>query len=387
MIVAIEPQLLTNPADSIHAPTNGPVFSSNSVDLHSGTFDGLDFMSYNTDFVSPGLAYQDMMTWAEFPMEIDSYISSTDLSRIPIVDTSDHADSASGSDVTGDSVFSSKPPHTRNSSIGSAARPDVQTTTPKQKTRSPSTDSSSPDFEAVLVSESAWPFVRCNPVIFSGACPRTAILHLESLEQIAKHEDAWKSLEVPMNRFDIGDQGFSVQPLTSGTRDKILAITQSFLHRAMEKHGGGANSSFGAQGIQNSRGFNFLVLPPSDVLQFFLRNYVHSLASYYSLVPSGSLDPNEMMLNNQASTLLVLLMIAQGATATPTKEARCLTAGLIETCRISLFDIIERDIELCADPVVLRCALLFTILGAWSGDKWHSDIIMGQRCMYMAVSI
>jgi hypothetical protein len=92
------------------------------------------------------------------------------------------------------------------------------------------------------------------------------------------------------------------------------------------------------------------------------------------------------MLNNQASTLLVLLMIAQGATATPTAEARCLTAGLIETCRISLFDIIERDVELSADPVVLRCALLFTILGAWSGDKWHSDIVMGQRCMYLSVS-
>ncbi|PBP16624.1 transcription factor Cmr1 [Diplocarpon rosae] len=68
-----------------------------------------------------------------------------------------------------------------------------------------------------------------------------------------------------------------------------------------------------------------------------------------------------------------------------TSEARCLTAGLTETCRISLFNIIEKDVELSADPVVLRCALLFTILGAWSGDAWHMKMAMGQRGMYLSM--
>ncbi|KAL2171334.1 hypothetical protein VTG60DRAFT_3221 [Thermothelomyces hinnuleus] len=86
-----------------------------------------------------------------------------------------------------------------------------------------------------------------------------------------------------------------------------------------------------------------------------------------------------------ASTLLVLLMIAQGAAAMPLQEARYLSAGLTETCRISLFDIVEKDVGLSADPTTLRCALLFLVLGAWSGDKWLMDIAMGQRGMYMSM--
>lgn len=69
---------------------------------------------------------------------------------------------------------------------------------------------------------------------------------------------------------------------------------------------------------------------------------MRSLSFFYSLVSTGCVDPNEMISNNKASTLLVLLMIAQGASAVPTAEARALSAGLVETCRISLFDIIEK---------------------------------------------
>jgi len=117
------------------------------------------------------------------------------------------------------------------------------------------------------------------------------------------------------------------------------------------------------------------------------------------------LKPNELMQlsNGKASSLLLLLMVAQGAMATPTVEARYLTSGLTEACRLSLFDIIEKDIVLSSDPIVLRCALLFTTLAAWSGDKWHMDvgdflaawrgrasltiqIAMGQPGMYIAVS-
>ncbi len=128
-------------------------------------------------------------------------------------------------------------------------------------------------------------------------------------------------------------------------------------------------------GHSNTSGFGFLVLPPSKVLEHFLKDYTCSLSSYYSLAASEIIDVNDLMHDNQASALLVLLMIAQGAIATATDEARFLSAGLTETCRISLFDIIEKDIELCADPVVLQCALLFTILGAWGGDKWHVSLI------------
>jgi hypothetical protein len=174
----------------------------------------------------------------------------------------------------------------------------------------------------------------------------------------------------------------SVVPLNDLTRDTLLAITQKYLQKALEIHG----SSAGKDGYSG-----FVVLPPGEIIRYFLSSYVRSLSVYYPLVVGGCVDPNDMLAdcrpsNCRPSTLLLLLMIAQGAAAMPVAEARYLSTGLTETCRISLFDIIEKNVELSADPVALRCALLFTLLGAWSGDKWLMDIAMGQRGMYMAVS-
>ncbi|KAH6649725.1 hypothetical protein F5144DRAFT_479557 [Chaetomium tenue] len=243
-----------------------------------------------------------------------------------------------------------------------------------------------PEFEVVLVAEGAWNFARCNPPTFTGSCPRTAIVHLECLEQKSKQEGTWSALEKHMEQFDwdVPDLA-SVVPLTSRTRDKMLAITQSFLHKALDIHRGG-HAGYSKHGYSRAGDCNFIVLPPSKILECFLRSYVRSLSVYYPLVAAGCVDPNEMLQNNQASTLLVLLMIAQGAATMPIPEARHLSAGLTETCRISLFDIVEKDVELSADPTALRCALLFIVLGAWSGDKWLMDIAMGQRGMYMSVS-
>jgi hypothetical protein len=241
-------------------------------------------------------------------------------------------------------------------------------------------DVMTPEGEIAIAAEAAWPLARCNPQIFSGSCPRTAVMHLEALEEHSKHE-TWTRLahKIAGAEATFSDQ-ISVVPLNASTRDRILAITQSFLHRALETHSGrmkGWAETSSAEG-----GFNFLVLPPSNVLEYFLRNSLRNLGLYYMLVQGGILDPNHLMPNTQRSTLLLLLMIAHGAIA----EARVLTAGLIEACRISLFHVIEKDVELSADPTILRCALLFIILGAWSGDAWHMNIAMGQRAMYLAVS-
>ncbi|OAA61850.1 transcription factor cmr1 [Niveomyces insectorum RCEF 264] len=263
-------------------------------------------------------------------------------------------------------------------------------------------ESAIPEFEVVLASEAAWPLARCTPPIFSGSCPRTAIVHLECLEQKSKQEGTWNALEQYLESHQpAATDAPQVVPLHPRSRDKMLAITQSFLHKALDVHRAGlsptsGNSYGGASGGSGVGGgggsaaspgadFKFLVLPPSRILEYFLRTYVQSLSIYYPLVVGGIVDPNEMLDNSQASTLLVLLMIAQGAAMVPMAEARYLSAGLTETCRISLFDIIEKNVELSADPTALRCALLFTLLGAWGGDKWHMDIAMGQRSMYLAM--
>ncbi|RYP17373.1 hypothetical protein DL765_004573 [Monosporascus sp. GIB2] len=250
-------------------------------------------------------------------------------------------------------------------------------------------------FEAVIAAEAAWPLARCNPPIYSGTCPRTAIIHLEALEQRSRHDGTWSALEKHLQQVDRDAADFpSVVPIYPGTRDQLLVIAQTFLQKALEIHRGGVNGR--NKGNISPPQPRFVVLPPSHILEYFLRSYIRNLSFFYSLVSTGCVDPNEMVSrgcadstetiqNNIASTLLVLLMIAQGASAVPTAEASALSAGLIETCRISLFDIIEKDIEMCADPVILRCALLFTLLGAWSGDKWLMDIAMGQRGMYLSM--
>ena len=236
-----------------------------------------------------------------------------------------------------------------------------------------------PELDAGIASEAAWPLARCNPLVPSGACPRTAVMHLETLEAYSKHE-TWARFAHNIAANDVTYKNdVSVVPLNTSTRDRMLAITQSFLHRALETHRGGMKG-FTRAGPEG--GFNFLVLPPSNVLEYFLRNSVRNTGLYHLLVPGGILDPNLLMPNSQTSTLLLLLMIAHGAIA----DARILTAGLTEACRISLFHIIEKDVELSADPTILRCALFFIILGAWSGDAWHMNIAMGQRAMYLAVS-
>ncbi|KAK5078925.1 hypothetical protein LTR64_002655 [Lithohypha guttulata] len=78
-------------------------------------------------------------------------------------------------------------------------------------------------------------------------------------------------------------------------------------------------------------------------------------------------------------------MVASGASATATPEGRYVASGLTEACRVSLFDTVEKDVAQAREVLVLRSALLLICLAAWSGDKWHMDMAMGQRGLYLAM--
>lgn len=241
-----------------------------------------------------------------------------------------------------------------------------------------------PELPPVVAGDEGWPFMRCNPRLFAGSCPRTAMVHLQKLQNNSKMEEGWNTLGQLMLPNDLGcdENSFSIVPLQTTTRDKIIAFAQSFLLKALRTHQSelSVNSSPGGVG-------SFFTLPPSNVLENLLRSSVHSLSPYYSLSHGTMLDPNELMLDNETSTLLFLLMIAQGANSIPRADGRFLAGGLTETCRISLFDVIEKNVELSADPVVLKSAFLLTMLCSWGGDAWHIKMAMGgQRGMYLAVS-
>lgn len=243
------------------------------------------------------------------------------------------------------------------------------------------------DLNAIIAAQDGWSVFRCTPPIPSSACPPTAKLNLERLEQSLRQHEVWSSWRPTWEEADfaLGEQ-LAVMPIHESTRDKLLAITQTFLHKALDIHrdGIGMNSN---QNAQNLTASNFVLLPPARVLEYFLKSYANSFERYFPMTSRGMLDPNELMYcyNDRASSLLILMMIAQGAMVIPSMEGRWLAGGLTEACRISLFDLIERNIIMASDPMVLHSALLFEVQAAWSGDKWQMDIAMGQRGMYFAM--
>ncbi|KAH8724592.1 transcription factor Bmr1 [Phaeosphaeriaceae sp. PMI808] len=250
-------------------------------------------------------------------------------------------------------------------------------------------DAGIPDLGAIIAAQDGWTVFRCTPSIPSSSCPRTARLNLERLEHSLKNHEGWSQWAPSWDEADFQQAGqVEVAKLHESTRDKLLAITQSFLHKALDIHKDGSSpSSSGESPGSIGSGSNFILLPPVRVLEYFLRSYANSFERYYPTTARGVLDTNELMqnYNDKASSLLVLMMIAQGAMNIPSVEARWLTGGFTEACRISLFDLVEKNIIMAGDPIVLRAALLFTVQAAWSGDKWQMDIAMGQRGMYFAM--
>ncbi|CAK3988559.1 transcriptional regulator [Lecanosticta acicola] len=247
------------------------------------------------------------------------------------------------------------------------------------------------EMPAIITAQDAWSVFRCTPTMPSSFCPKTAKLNLERLEETLRNHEGWSSWSPQWDEGDMaGGDHLTVMQLHESTRDKLLAITQSFLHKALEIHREGhhhQSSPANEYLTPNSYASNFVLLPPARVLEYFLQSYANCFERYYPLTSRGVLDANELMhcYNDRASSLLVLMMIAQGAMNIPSTDARMLTGGLTEACRISLFDLIERNIIMAGDPIVLHAALLFTVQAAWSGDKWQMDIAMGQRGMYFAM--
>ncbi|KAI0407671.1 hypothetical protein F4802DRAFT_521407 [Xylaria palmicola] len=229
--------------------------------------------------------------------------------------------------------------------------------------------------DAAVAAESAWPVARCNALIYSGNCPPTASGHLDFLAQKLANHNTWAASSDAFLQISPGcstDQAL-VAPVQPRPRDNLLGIFQHFLKKTLDTH------------REDHRKEIYLLLPPAEILDYLLQIHVRTRYIFYSLMPRNRLDPNEMMNGNETAAILVLLMIAQGASLAPNDEARALSPGLIEICRLSLFDVVEKKVEMCADLMVHRCALLFTLSAVWSGDKWLMDISMGQRGIYLTM--
>ncbi|KAI0847763.1 hypothetical protein F5Y00DRAFT_253762 [Daldinia vernicosa] len=244
------------------------------------------------------------------------------------------------------------------------------------------------EHQVIIQAYNYWSSFRCNPFEDMSKCPRTAGVLLESLGHMPELDELWGWLGLDFaspNPFE----PLASLPLRESVRDKLAAISQALLQKALRVHQldpATAAASYPSPSPDgNSRGF--LILPPSATMEHFLREYMRIFEPFYLLIPGGVLDANMLLngSNDTSSTLLILLMIGQGAISDPTNEARRLSGGLTEVCRISLFDTVEKDVSVCHQPLLLHCALVFIIQAAWSGDKWLMDIGLGQRGIYIAI--
>jgi hypothetical protein len=252
----------------------------------------------------------------------------------------------------------------------------------------PATSPTPPDGVHVLTSShESWPFFSCNRFPKSGPSPpTTAAIYLKGLTEVLIAH-AWPTLHDSQQTDGRAAIVASLQDhrlessISRCSIEMLNTATKTILSKALVTHS--SDRSLGKINDLQTK----IRLPPTDAILDLMGSYISHHKKYYPCVSDTSqIDTPILQSNVQASSLLALLQIAQGASFISAPATRYLANGLIEACRLFLFESIEKDILLSHEPTILHSALLFTIAAAWSGDKWHMDIAMGQRGMYLAVS-
>jgi hypothetical protein len=249
--------------------------------------------------------------------------------------------------------------------------------------------------DGLLASQESWPFFSCNRSPKSGCFPpATAATYVDGLIQVLTTHDWHTSRDNRRGSTEIAlgellQREEMTDPNIRRSTETLNSATQAILRKACTTHRTERGSMDSASNIfSDKENQSTIRLPPPDAIARFIECYIAHHKPYYACT-ADLIRSNVPALqsNVQASSLLMLMAIAQGAAFVSTPAARYLASGLIEACRLFLFESIEKDILLSRDPTVLHSALLFTTAAAWSGDNWHMDIAMGQRGMYISVSL
>ncbi|KAF2399933.1 hypothetical protein EJ06DRAFT_477606, partial [Trichodelitschia bisporula] len=227
-----------------------------------------------------------------------------------------------------------------------------------------------------------WNSFCCHRFISPADCPSTAQYNLSSLQQLLQDKGFWETWKLQCPDADLSNSQLKVAPLQEDARDILFAVTQKSFRTASKRRKDG-NVDAGS-----STDLKFAPLPPARVLERFLELYAAKVERHFPMTPLGCLDINRLLNrapNSELASILVLLMVATGALATQSIDARLLSCGLTEASRVCLRSVIEKDIRLARSPMTHHAGLLFIMSAAWSGDKWLMDIAIGQRGMYLAM--
>ncbi len=137
------------------------------------------------------------------------------------------------------------------------------------------------EHDAVIAAQEGWPCFRCYPPVDSSSCPKTARMYLEGLDQTLKSQDTWNSWGTQRDDVDRALNGeISTEPFAGCTRDKLLASTQSFLHKALEIHRAEPPEK---HCNLDSDCAEFIILPPPNVLEYL---FEHMSAVSNLIMPS-----------------------------------------------------------------------------------------------------
>ena len=230
-------------------------------------------------------------------------------------------------------------------------------------------------------SERRWTSFRCNPL---GNIDSLATKYsLDRLSEISFQMP--DILEVPVKCH------LSIEQVEPRTRDTLVAMSHTFFQNALSLSGRVSSHAHflnAAPSDNENANEHLMPLPSSEVLERLLLLYAARFEHSFPSTPAAVLDPNVIMHNHvRYGAIQLLLMIALGAMTTDTIFGNKYSAVLIECCRVQLLDISERRHRLGSSTldVVLRCGLLYTLTGAWSGEQFYTDSAIAQTGMYLSI--
>ncbi|KAK5454648.1 hypothetical protein LTR20_010307 [Exophiala xenobiotica] len=245
------------------------------------------------------------------------------------------------------------------------------------------------DKTALVADWDHWAICRCLPPPTAAPEDRKKS-SIMTLEQNFGRPGPWTSL--PGNRrgaqFAPAERFVNVK-LSEATREWLSVIAQRFMRVAMDVHGLTLDppspaspevDEFGALG-------GFIRLPPSDSLHRYLETVLTNYEPFYPLVPARILEPNQLAgpQYGRGSNLLLFLMFAFGSMLDPAIKARRFSTALIEICRHSIHDVLEKDSGAPGSGLLFYCSLIFIIKSSFSGDKAHMNIAVAHRHMYLTL--
>jgi hypothetical protein len=252
------------------------------------------------------------------------------------------------------------------------------------------------DDDVITIVQDSWAGFRCNQHRPDLPNFQTTSMHLKGLAEMLHSQDVWDRWPVPVaDKLEPQSTShITCKSVSSQTRDKLSSMFQSMLQTTFHSHGLSRSPSIPPDlseipwddTLGASRMNSYVVLPPANILESFLRSYTNRIEHLYPSVCGGEIQPNSMLANSrnpEIPALLLLLMMAAGATGSGRRDSFYFTNGLTEICRVNLWQLSEHNAELRSDLAVLRCTLLLTILAAWSGDKCQMDASMGNRAVYL----